>query len=91
MARRFGFVTDARHDRVTLDPAVVHLACLLDGTRDRTALLKEMRELAEKKAFKVTLDDALITSEPGLTSALERIIDTTLKKFANAMLLVPAK
>ena len=45
-ARRFGFVTGARHDRVTLDPAVVHLTCLLDGTRDRRALLQEMRELA---------------------------------------------
>lgn len=88
-ARRYGFVTNAYHDKRTLSNAVVQLTLLLNGKRDRKQLLKEMTSLASRKAFTVTVDGRKITSPDEMEIPLTEVIESTLEKFARSLLLIP--
>jgi methyltransferase-like protein len=87
-ARRYGFVTNAYHDKRTLSQAVVQLTLLLNGERDREQLLEEMVSLASRKAFTVTVDGKEVSTPDQMRMPLSEVIESTLDKFAQSLLLI---
>ena len=86
LARTTGHLPNLCHAPVTLEhPSGRHLLTLLDGTRDRTALAREMRAFIETNRSNST-DEA----QPAVPSdaELESNIANTLEVFARCALLM---
>jgi len=79
MAAREGWVASLAHHRGRLDPPLVHLIPLLDGTRDRAALLAAIAALTDEGelTFK-DLDGEPIREQPALAEAQAGFLDRAL-------------
>jgi methyltransferase-like protein/SAM-dependent methyltransferase len=83
-----GTVANRRHEVVRLTELDRRLIPLLDGTRDRPALVNQLTDIAVSGALTVRKDDKPITDRTDLHAALASIIDEALAKVAGTAVLV---
>ena len=81
-------LTNLRHEPVQLDEANRQLLRLLDGTRDRDALVAAMARLARQGELHVQHEGKRLTDGPILEGILRAGLDENLPQFARAALLV---
>ncbi|MBI4696807.1 MAG: methyltransferase regulatory domain-containing protein [Gammaproteobacteria bacterium] len=82
------WATNRRHLRVELPPFDRHLLALLDGSRDREALAREMTALVTAKTLRLLLQDEPVEDPAIVAEIMGPAIDKALARLANAMLLV---
>lgn len=87
-ARRSGFVTNARHERVVLNELIVQLSQFLDGKNDRNAIVSKMVALAKNNALKITVSDKEAATDLEILAGIEKVIDNTLISFNENLLFV---
>jgi methyltransferase-like protein len=83
-------VTNLRHERVRLGPLQSHLLRLLDGTRDRTALLADLEARVLSGELAARQDDQLITDPQKNLELLAESLDAKLAGLARWALLMRA-
>jgi methyltransferase-like protein/cyclopropane fatty-acyl-phospholipid synthase-like methyltransferase len=88
MAGKEQFVVNQRHQGVHLDPVALELVRLLDGTRDRPALIKHLSDLVEKGTLVVKEDDDSSTNAEKAKGDLSKAVEEGLAKLAANALLV---
>jgi methyltransferase-like protein len=81
-------VANQRHVLVTLSEMDRCLVPLLDGTRDRVALLDELTARVAAGGLQVQRDGVPVAGEDALRAALAGVLETTLKGLAGNALLV---
>lgn len=81
-------VTNAHHLAVELEPLPHALLPLLDGTRDRAALIEGLLELVRNGSLKVKNNDGPDKAEAELRATFNRIIDQVLSSLLHRSLLV---
>lgn len=77
-----------RHEMGELDVFARKLIGFLDGSRDRSELLKALRHSVEKGDLAFRHDGNPVIAESALEQLLEKALDETLRRFANLALLV---
>lgn len=87
-ARLRNTVTNARHELLTLDTFNLHLAMLLDGKRDRKALLDELVKLVKAGTLVAQQDGKPIKEGEPLRKVLSEFVEKSLQNFSKAALLV---
>lgn len=87
-ARRSGRVTNQRHEVVTLDEFSRRVLMLLDGTRDRAALLDEMSRLVSDGTLVVQQEGRQVDEGEPLKAILGDALDRCLSRFAKAAVCV---
>jgi methyltransferase-like protein/2-polyprenyl-3-methyl-5-hydroxy-6-metoxy-1,4-benzoquinol methylase len=83
-----GTVTNLRHEAKTLSPLRRHLLSLLDGTRDRAALLDRLCQLVESGAFVIAERGEPISDPAGIRPALAQMLEPGLRDLLMHSLLV---
>lgn len=86
-AGQLPYVTNALHVRVELDRAAARIVTLLDGTRDRAALVQALDVAVRDKTFALSCDDTPVTEATQRTQALQTVLDHTLQRLADAAVL----
>lgn len=86
-ARHSPIVTNQRHEPVSLDIVGRSLAPVLDGTRDRAALVAELTRQVGMGQLRLDEDGRPITDEEESQEALTAAIDQMLDSFARRALL----
>lgn len=87
-ARQSPSVTNLRHEMITLDAFNRHLIGLLDGKRDRSALMAALIEMARSGRMSVRKkDEGAITDPDALGGILEKSLENALVKLARTALL----
>ncbi len=81
-------LTNLRHEPVLLDEANRQVLRLLDGNRDRAALVAAMARLAKDGALHVQHEGRLLTEGPILEGILREGLAENLPRFARAGLIV---
>ena len=81
-------VVNQRHEVVNLDPVPKQLAKILDGSRDRAAMLTHLSELVAGGTLAVHRDGQPLTTVEQAQSVLSEAIAQTLTRLASAALLV---
>jgi methyltransferase-like protein len=81
-------VTNQWHSAVRLDAVARRLASMLDGTRDRAALLAELVNCAARGELNVSEEDRTVTDEDALYAVMEVALDQALGSFEREALLV---
>ena len=81
-------VTNQRHEPVGLDAVAQHILPVLDGTRDRTALLDFMEELIREGKLTARQEDRVITDPVQIRSFLQQAVEQTLMRLAQSALLI---
>ena len=81
-------VTNARHELLTLDAFNLQLVMLLDGKRDRKALLDELVKLVKAGTLVAQQDGKPIKEGESLGNVLSEFMEKSLQNFAKAALLV---
>ena len=81
-------VVNQRHQLVNLDPPTLHLCRILDGTRERKALVAHMTELVEAGSLVVRLDGDPLTDPRQIEDALANGVEHALANLAGAAMLV---
>lgn len=87
-ARPGGYVTNLFHEQVALDVVNAHLVRLLDGTRDRTALLQSLVELAAQGSIVATKNGQVIEDQGSVAEVLGSQLETRLQELARMGLLL---
>jgi methyltransferase-like protein len=87
-ARQGDTVTNLRHERVNLDEASYRLLTLLDGSRDRAALLAVLQGELARGALTVRQGDEVVQDVEQAGQILAQELDARLERLANAALLV---
>ncbi len=87
-AQSDGRVTNLRHERVQLNDFNRQVVRLLDGTRDRAAVLDTMQGLVASNAMQVQRDGKAITDAAQVRPVLESALDQALPVLAQLGLLV---
>jgi methyltransferase-like protein/SAM-dependent methyltransferase len=87
-ARHAAFATNRRHERVALDPAAVHIVQLLDGTRDRAAIVDALVQLVADGTLNLSRDDERMADEADVRDALGQILDEILQRLLGHAVLV---
>jgi methyltransferase-like protein len=82
------FAVNQRHQDVHLDPVARELVLLLDGTRDRPALIKYLSELVEKGTLVVNKNGAISENAAKARGDLSEAVEEGLAKLAANALLV---
>ncbi len=85
-AERGHSVTNLRHERVRLGPLHTHLLPLLDGTRDRTALLAELEMRVLAGELVARQDDQVVMDPQTNLELLAASLESTLKELARSAL-----
>lgn len=81
-------VTNLRHETVGLDAVAQHILPVLDGTRDRAALLDYVEELIRKGTLTARQDDKVIADPAQIRGVARQAVEQTLTRLAqNALLL----
>lgn len=80
--------SNRRHEWIRLNEFDRRLIPLLDGTRDRAALVNELTEVALSGALTVRKENAPITDREGVHAALASIIDEALARVAGMGVLI---
>jgi methyltransferase-like protein/SAM-dependent methyltransferase len=88
MAGKEQFVVNQRHQGVHLDPEAFELVRLLDGTRDRPALVKHLSDLVEKGTLVVNEDGESSANAAKAKPDLSEAVEEGLAKLAANALLV---
>jgi hypothetical protein len=90
-ARPGGYVTNLFHEQVVLDVVNAHLVRLLDGTRDRAALLQSLVELAAQGSIVATKNGQVIEDQASVAEVLGDQLEARLHELARmGVLLEPA-
>jgi methyltransferase-like protein/SAM-dependent methyltransferase len=71
------YIFNAWHEEVLLPPVDRHLLPLLDGTRDREALVQKLLPLLRKDVIRFYRDGRQLTAEAELRSAAAEYVDAT--------------
>jgi len=87
-AKRGGRVTNQRHETVGLDEFSRRTLQLLDGTRDRNALLDAMAKLVADGTLMVEQEGQKVAGGDPLKQILGDAVDRCLARFAKAALCV---
>lgn len=88
-ARRSPVVTSLRHTSVRIEDALGrHILLRLDGTRDRAALLAELRAEVETGTLRPERDGLVVTDARSVDEVLSRQIEENLSSLAQHALLV---
>ena len=83
-----GYITSPLHVRVLVDEFRYRLLPLLDGTRDRKALLAEMTKLATSGALPLKVKDEIVTDQQIIKDMVEKSIDESLEHFYSMGLMI---
>ena len=75
------------HETLILSPVDRHLLPLLDGTRDRNALVEALLAIDRENPIRIERDGKQVSGEADLRDALAAHIDTMPKRLAEMMLL----
>ncbi len=86
-ASRSAVVTNRRHEVVRLNDLDKHLVPLLDGTRDKAAIVVELIKVAQTGALNVQKDGLTITEPAEIEQALTSVMDQALANVARMALL----
>ncbi len=81
-------MVNQRHEPVNLDPVVKQLVGILDGTRDRAALLNCLTKLVEDGTLIVRENGDRLKNAEQIQDALAKALEQALAKLAGAALLV---
>lgn len=81
-------VTNLRHERINLEPLQFHLLRLLDGTRDRAALLADLEKPTADGEIAAKQDGQVVTDFKQNMEILAGSLDAKLETLARAALLV---
>jgi methyltransferase-like protein/trans-aconitate methyltransferase len=81
-ARPGGYVTNLFHEQVALDVVNAHLVRLLDGTRDRSALLESLVELAAQGTIVATKNGEVIEDQSAVAEVLGGQLESRLCELA---------
>ena len=81
-------IVNQRHEPVTLDVFGNELLCTLDGSRDHARLREYLMKRMNDGAFILRLDNQPMSDQNLAQEALDQVLTQTLKKLANAALLV---
>ena len=76
------YLFNAWHEEVPVPPVDRHLLPLLDGTRDREALVQKLLPLLRKDVIRFYRDGRLLTEEAELRDAAGEYIDATPQRLA---------
>lgn len=82
------FLVNQRHESVGLDAVGQNLIGILDGSKDRTAMLEHLFTLTEKGILNVNRDGNRITDHTQVRDALRQALEAALTKMAAACLLI---
>jgi methyltransferase-like protein/trans-aconitate methyltransferase len=88
LAEKKQSVVNQRHESVSLDPLTQQVVLLLDGTRDRLALLKRLRKLVEDGSFAEQPEDGSSTGAKKTGGSIKKAMDRSLARLARTALLV---
>ncbi|MBI9074872.1 MAG: methyltransferase regulatory domain-containing protein [Desulfatibacillum sp.] len=77
-----------RHETVPLDAALVNIIPLVDGTRDKKALLEGMIALVKDGTLSIKQKGEPVTDPKALETTLKEVVKNSLKYLANNALLV---
>jgi methyltransferase-like protein/cyclopropane fatty-acyl-phospholipid synthase-like methyltransferase len=86
-AERGNTVTNLRHESLPVHEFNRHLLRLLDGSRDRDALMQALLEIVVQGALVVQQEGVPVTEETVLKATLGKALDENLPKLAQAALL----
>jgi methyltransferase-like protein len=75
------------HETLILSPVDRHLLPLLDGTRDRSALVEALLAIDRENPIRIERDGKQVSGEAELRNALAEHIDATPQRLAEMMLL----
>jgi methyltransferase-like protein len=75
------------HETLILSPLDRHLLPLLDGTRDRNALLEALLSINRENPIRIERDGKEVSGEAELRDALAEEIDAMPQRLAEMMLL----
>jgi methyltransferase-like protein/2-polyprenyl-3-methyl-5-hydroxy-6-metoxy-1,4-benzoquinol methylase len=81
-------VTNLRHERINLGPLLFHIVRLLDGTRDRAALLAALEKPVADGEIAAKQDGQVVTDFKQNMEILAASLDSKLRSLALAALLV---
>lgn len=81
-------VTNQRHENIGLDAVAQHILPLLDGTKDRSAILDHVSELVKAGKLTARRGGEVITDPDQLKKFLQDAVEQTLKRLAQNALLV---
>lgn len=87
-ARMRGRITSAFHVIIGIDEFGYHLLPLLDGTRDRESLVRELTAISMSGALPCKIDDKLVTDEMTIKAAVEKSINGALAFYTSVGLFV---
>lgn len=87
-ASRGAIVANLRHETTALNAFDRALVQLLDGTRDRAALIAELAKLVQNRKLKVELGGERVDSGPVLENSLGSALEDSLPKLARRALLL---
>ncbi len=80
--------TNRRHELVNFDDISREVALLLDGARDRTAILKRLQQMTDDGQLAVRSNEKPLSDKSRIAEILEESLDATLEQFrASAMLI----
>jgi methyltransferase-like protein/ubiquinone/menaquinone biosynthesis C-methylase UbiE len=82
------FATSRRHDRVDLDEASAQVVRLLDGQRDRAAIVEGLLARVDDGTLRLSRDDQAIEDRDAMREALGMVVDETLQRLAEHALLL---
>ena len=82
-------ITNLRHNSVQMEGSLeIRLLLLLDGARDRTAILNELANLVESGAASLRMNDIEVRDRLKAIEILSKGLETSLKQIAHLALLV---
>ena len=87
-AQETGAVTTRRHERVSLNPAERHTLRLLDGTRDREALLQSLLDLVDTGVLAAQRDGQAVVDPVERRAIVEQTLNQILTQLGRSALLV---
>ena len=87
-AQRGPVATNRRHEVVRLNDLDKHLVPLLDGTRNRAALVEELTKVAQTGQLNVQKDGMTLYEPKDISGALSSVMEQALANVARMALLV---
>ena len=84
------WVTNIRHELVELDTLEVPLLRLLDGSRDRCAILAALEKPVQAGEIVIREEGEPVTDHAQKMKVLDTVLDVKLSHLANAALLIPS-
>ena len=80
-------VANLRHENIALTNTDRHILSLLDGRRERAALMDALVGMVETGQIQITVEGRPVRDKPQLRSVLDGLIDASLKRLASVGLI----